>query len=401
MSLPGLPPYLLRLRDRLRSDEPGRWEWFASDRWAEDYAESVRLELLQSTYRMDEAGHGELHAIARRALAALELDVPVTFYQAQSGDSAGMNASLCFLPGEAHIILRGPVLATLREAELAALMGHELAHYRLWTVEDGTLRTAADVIESIVAHPGASPSHVSTALRARRYAEIYADRGSHAVCNDPRPVIACLVKVHTGLTEVNAESYVRQADEIFAKKAISSEGTSHPETFIRARAIWMWQEKGPEAEPAIASMVQGATSLDTLDLLEQTEVADHTRALLAHVLEPGWFRSDAVLAHARAFFPDEDPTTFARRSFDLANAHPSIREYLAYVMLDFAVVDEALGEVGLAHAWTQADALGIAEPFEKVAREELKMTKRAFEDFRKQIPALLTRAVEQVTAEAT
>src|SRR6478609_9412451 len=130
MSLPGLPPYLLRLRDRLRSDEPGRWDWFASDRWAEDYAESVRLELLQSTYRMDEAGHGELYAIARRALAALELEVPVTFYQAQSGDSAGMNASLCFLPGEAHIILRGPVLATLREAELAALMGHELAHYR-------------------------------------------------------------------------------------------------------------------------------------------------------------------------------------------------------------------------------------------------------------------------------
>ena len=29
------------------------------------------------------------------------------------------------------------------------------------------------------------------------------------------------------------------------------------------------------------------------------------------------------------------------------------------------------------------------------------MTKRAFEDFRKQIPTLLTRAIEQVTAEAT
>jgi hypothetical protein len=53
MPLLGLPPYLLRLRDRLRTDdEPERWQWFASDRWAEDYAEAVRLELLQSTYRM-------------------------------------------------------------------------------------------------------------------------------------------------------------------------------------------------------------------------------------------------------------------------------------------------------------------------------------------------------------
>jgi hypothetical protein len=400
MPVPALPPYLLRLRDYLQREERGRWQWFSSDTWAEDYAETVRLELLQSTYRMDDADHGDLHAAARRALAALELDVPVTFYQAQAQDSGGMNAGLCFLPGEAHIVLRGPVLERLREPELAALIGHELAHYRLWTIEDGSLRIANDVIESIAAHAAAQPSHVATANRARRYAEIYADRGSHVVCRDPRPIVACLVKVHTGLAEVNPESYIRQADEIFARKALSSEGISHPEIFIRARAVWLWDQQTHEAEEAVAAMVQGPTSLDALDLLDQVEVTRHTRSLLARVLAPAWFRSDAVLAHARAFFPGEDPTALEAAPLPPGKLHASIADYLGYVLLDFAVVDEALGEVALAHAWTQADTLGFADAFEKVAREELKMTKRAFEDFRKQVPSLLARAAAQGTVAA-
>jgi hypothetical protein len=399
MPVLALPPFLRRLRDRLQREERGRWQWFSSDSWAEDYAESVRLELLQSTYRMEEASHTGLYAAAGRALTALELDIPVTFYQAQAEDGAGMNAGLCFLPGEGHIVLRGPVLATLREPELAALIGHELAHYLLWTVEDGSLRVASEVMESVAGHSGAKPSHVTTALRARRYAEIYADRGSHLVCGDPRPVVACLVKVHTGLAEVNPEAYVRQADEIFAKKALTSEGISHPETFIRARAIWLWHERTNEAEETVAAMVQGPTSLDTLDLLDQHDLTQHTRSLLSRVLEPAWFRSDPVLAHARAFFPDEDPTAFEPAPLEKSQLHASVIDYFSYVLLDFAVVDETLGEVALAHAWTLADTVGFADTFQKVAREELKMTKRAFEEFRKQIPSLLTRATTQAAAE--
>ncbi len=73
MPVLSLPPYLLRLRDRLQQEERGRWQWFSSDSWAEDYAESVRLELLQSTYRMEEAGHAELYAatVPDRVLACL------------------------------------------------------------------------------------------------------------------------------------------------------------------------------------------------------------------------------------------------------------------------------------------------------------------------------------------
>jgi hypothetical protein len=390
------PAYLVRLRDRLRSREPGRWQWFASDSFAEDYAETVRLELLQSTYRMDEGGHRDLYAVARRCLAALELEVPVTFYQADSGEGV-MNASLCFLPGEAHVILKGPVLATLKEAELAALIGHELAHYRLWTWEACSLRLATEIIESIAIHDGASRSHVTTTLRARRWTEIFADRGSLVVCGDPRPVIACLVKVATGLSVVNAESYVKQADEIFAKKALSSDGQTHPESFIRARAVWQFHEKGAEAEPLVTAMVQGPTTLDTLDILEQEEMSLHTRSLVAKVLEPQWFRSETVLAHARAFFPEAEVTQLDAAPLP-GGLHASIGEYLAYVLLDFAVVDEGQGEVALAHAWNLAQLLGLTDPFEKIAREELKITKRAFEELKKQVPSLLERAAAQALA---
>jgi hypothetical protein len=176
---------------------------------------------------------------------------------------------------------------------------------------------------------------------------------------------------------------------------------SHPETFIRARSIWLWHEQGDQSEQAISAMVQGPTSLDGLDLLDQLEVTRHTRSLLGRILSAPWFRSDAVLAHARAFFPDDDPAAFETATPEAAKLHPSIIGYLAYVLLDFAVVDEALGEVALAHAWTQADSLGFADEFEKVAREELKMTKRAFEEFRQQVPTLLARAATQTQAEAT
>ena len=295
-------PYLLRVRDWLRTSERGRWDWFASDEWTSDYADSVRLELLKSTYRMEPESHAKLYAIGARALSKLELDVPLTFYQAQ--DDGGMNAGLFFVPGEAHVVLRGRVLATLADDELAALVGHELAHHRLYTCEGGSLRVAHEVIEAIAAHPQAASSHCETALRVRRYSELYADRGSLLVTGDPHHVIGCLIKVHTGLGEIDPAAYLRQAEEILANKDVASKASTHPETFIRARAIALFHEGGAATEEEISRLVQGARAMDTLDVLDQEALTDTTRALLGGLLSSAWFRTDPVLAHACAFFPD-------------------------------------------------------------------------------------------------
>jgi hypothetical protein len=346
---------------------------------------------------MEPGTHGPLYAIGARAAEALGLSVPVTFYQAQ--DDGAMNAGLYFVPGEAHIVLRGRVLSTLREGEIAALVGHELAHYGLFTCEEGSVRIATEVIEAIASHAGAAPSHLTTALRVRRYSEIYADRGSHLVTSSPSDIVACLVKVNTGLTEVDPAAYMRQAEEIFAKKTVSAQGLSHPETFVRARAIALWHERGEEAEAEISAMVQGTRAIDALDLLDQRALTDSTRLVIESLLAPTWFRSDAILAHARSFFPElKDPR--AGEPLDARGLDKSVQEYLAYVLFDFAVVDEGLGEAALAHAFRHAEAMGIGEPFDRIARDEMKLTKRAIEELRKKAPAVLERAEAQHAAEA-
>src|SRR5262249_38840421 len=111
----------------LKRTEPELWRWASSVQAQTEYAEGVRTQLLRDTYRLDADAHPELAASCPAVASALGIDAPVTLYQ--SG-GAQMNAMLWYLPGEAHVIFSGQVLSVLRGAELRALLGHELAHYR-------------------------------------------------------------------------------------------------------------------------------------------------------------------------------------------------------------------------------------------------------------------------------
>src|SRR4029434_8591240 len=115
--------------------------------------------------------------------------------------------------GEAHIVFTGPILSTLKGAELDALIAHELAHYRLWDMDDGDYLVADRLLMAAANDPRAASSHVQTARRFRLYAEVFADRGSLAGCGQLEAAVAALVKTETGLPEVSAKSYLRQADE--------------------------------------------------------------------------------------------------------------------------------------------------------------------------------------------
>jgi len=46
-----------------------------------------------------------------------------------------------------------------------------------------------------------------------------------------------LVKIQTKLSQVSAPGYLQQAEEIFAKGSVATEGWSHPEAIIRAWAF--------------------------------------------------------------------------------------------------------------------------------------------------------------------
>jgi len=389
-SPPLLPlPYQRDVVAYLKETEPELWAWVSSSEALEDYAREIRTQLLKENYRLDADGHPEL--LQRCADVALKLgvQVPVTLYQANGG--FGMNAMLCYLPGEAHVIFTGPILSTLKGSELDALLAHELAHYKLWEMENGDFLKADRLLITAANHAGASASHVQTARRFRLYTEIFADRGSLVGCGELEASITALVKTETGLADVSASSYLRQADEIFQHEKATTQGMDHPETFIRARALRLWAENDDMLNTWLTATIEGPLAIDELDLAGQRQLAQLTRRLLAELLRPVAFQSDAMLAHARTFFPDFIPgkTPDGTLVESLRTEDRALREYLCFLLLDFAMVDRELEHVPLAAALEWSDRMGIAAEFEKLVLKETGLGKRQISKLKKETPELL------------
>jgi hypothetical protein len=379
-------PFHRQLTDHLRENEAELWQWFASTRHLERRAADVRLELLKRCYRCERGEHPALYEVIDSLTGALGLEAPVTVYQAQG--ATAMNAFLSYVPGEAHVVLEGPVRDTLGADELRATLAHELVHYLLWEREGGELLVADQLLSALANHPRAEPSHVESARLFRLYLEVQADRGALAVSGDPLPVVSSLTKIETGLADASGHSYLRQADEILGQSDVQAEGITHPEAYIRARALQLWAREGPDAEPEIARLIEGPLDLGRLSLLGQRRLSDFTRRLLARFLRPAELRSEARLAHARLFFADlepdrdagEDPLALAA----LGSVSDSIGQYLCYVLLDLASADRDDLDPAFSAATRLAEELALAEPFVATAARELELGKRAIARLRKE-----------------
>ena len=385
-------PYHVELRDYLKSQERELWNWFASARAQADYTETLRMELLKSTYRLDAEGHPELYQSVAKAKASLGLDIPVTLYQAQNNPLP--NAALYFILGEGHIVFSGPVFTLLNAEELKSVIGHELAHYQLWARHEGEFHIADRLIHAVANDPRAAGSHEQTARRFQLYTEIFADRGSLCVTGEVHPVVAGMVKIQTGLPQVSAAGYLKQAGEIFAKENVATEGMSHPEAFIRARALALWQEHREGSVADIAKMIEGVMALDELDLIGQTRLSRQTRELLEYFLQPKWFQSPAVLGHAKLFFPDFAPATTREAAVveRLKFADPKLREYCCYLLLDFVTADPELEDLPLAAGLALSLELEMDAQFEKLAAKELKLKLRDVRKLKQQAAEMLAQA---------
>lgn len=371
-------PYHEGLANYLQATESEAWDWFASTQAQSDYAEELKLDLLKQTYRLDSTTYPEVFRMLDQARACLTPDIPVTLYQSQKNN--GLNASIFCLPGEAHIVFEGNMLQLLTPAELLGVFGHELAHYRLWNESAGRFFIADRMAQAMADESRAEASHIESARLLRLYTEIFADRGALSVTGDPGPVISGLVKIHTGLTQVDADSYVKQADEVFARSKARTEGLSHPEAFIRARSIKLWAEKDPEADSEVTRMIEGAVSLDKLDLLGQHRLTDFTRRWLRLLLRAPWFQSDPVTAHARLYFPDlQFPSADHADEELLATLRESpinVRDYFCYLLLDFSAVDPELEDEPLKTAYALAQKVDWEDRLEALSVKELKLKKR-------------------------
>ncbi len=385
-------PYHLQIRDYLKQQEPELWNWFSSAQAQSDYTEALRLDLLKSTYRLDPENHAALYLGATDAQTALELSIPLTIYQSQQ--TAELNACLYYIPGEAHVVLSGPLLSLLSPEEMKSLIGHELAHYVLWQEENGEFLIVDRLLQAIACDPRAESTHVQSARWFRLYTEIYADRGSFLVTQNLDSVVAGLVKTLTGLQQVSAASYLKQAEEIFQKTKIKTAELSHPEAFIRARALALWSGKAADASGQISQMIEGTATLDELDLLGQVHFSSVTRNLLEQFLRPKWFQTNAVLGHAKLFFEDFTPAHTLDESYlsDLRFTDPKLREYISFLLLDFAVADPELEQMPLAAALRLAEQLEIDKEFQKIVSKELKIRAKDLDKLKAEAPELLANA---------
>ncbi len=389
-------PYHEAMRDYLKAEETDVWRWYSSNKVRCEQAEAVRFELLKSTYRVEREAQGETYAAAEDVARKLGLDVPLTIYQAQNPQ--GLNASLAYVPGEAHVVLHGPVAAKLTGAEFRALLAHELSHFLLWRSWDGEYMVTEQILAALTHDPLADTPHFASARLFALYNEVFCDRGALLVADDPLLVIAMLLKVETQVEEVSPESYLRQADEVFGRGETKTEGLSHPEAFIRARAVKLWADRDPQSERKIEEMLEGRPALGNLDLLRQRTVAGLTRRLIDVLLSRRWIQTEPVLAHARLFFeeylPPEDLLEDPALAADIRTDDRPMQDYYAYVLLDFVTADRDLEEFPLAAALELAEKLALKDRFIEIAKRELRLRKKQLETIDQDKEKLLAQADE-------
>ncbi|RCS55158.1 hypothetical protein DTL36_02985 [Bremerella cremea] len=370
-------PYHRQIRDYLMEEEAEIWNWYCSHRVREDQAESIRFELLKSTYRIDRDSQPDWYEIADLALSRLNLDVPLTIYQAQHAE--GMNASLAYLPSEAHIILFGPISSKLSREELLSVFAHELSHLLLWQQWDGEFLIVDQILAALTNDRKAHPAHLESMRLFSLYNEIFCDRGSLFVTDDPNVVVSSLVKISSGLDSVNAESYLKQAAEIFERESGPSQSLSHPESYIRARAVQLWHNRDVDAETKITDMIQGQPALNELDLLAQRTIEVKTRRMVDSLLAPNWMQTEVMLGHSRRFFDEYAPPAASHSdealATDLKTDDQLLLDYYCYVLLDFVTVDRDLEECPLAASLILAEHAGIQSRFTEIVRKELKLRK--------------------------
>jgi peptidase M48-like protein len=361
----------------LQDKERTVWDWAAAQRTLDDQIASVRASMLRETYRLDPAAHQAIHDTCHKAMAALEIDAPATLYQAADG---AMNAALCYIPGEVHLIFYGAILERLSGDEMVALMGHELAHYRLWSLESGAFHVANRILDHALVYPDAAPSHFETARLYALSTELFADRGAAVAAGSAHPAISTLVKTMTGLTNVDAASYLKQAAELDAAGS-TSQGNSHPEAFLRAQAVDRWWNGDAELNSWIDARLRGPLSLATLDLPRQHELTAITRKFFVGLLSDKELRSEAAVTQIKRFLPDWDANGPRLEDGELSadRADASIRDYLVALTCDIAMADRDIRDEVLVAGARMMRRFDAMVNFRDGLKRNLKMTKQAID----------------------
>lgn len=327
--------------------------------------------LLRHAYRLDLAGHPVPHEAVARAATKLGVTVPIDLFAFEG--TVDSNAELIYVPERPVIALSGDTLNLLDADELCAVAGHELAHYVLWTADGGRHLAASRLLDAAEGDARTDPEYLETARRLRLATELFADRGALLACGSLTTTLRSLLKLTTGLAEVDPGGYLRQAAEVDLSKP--SAGTSHPETVLRAWALQEWAQHGDAAEPQIARALAPRLDLNSLDIIDQDRLRSVTQVLIGAVVADADMRTDDVVDHAGQFGVEVEAS--AQIGLRVEELAPETRRYLAAVLLDFATVDADLGIDGMARMLQLARRAGLGTEMDNLVASELDLSERA------------------------
>ncbi len=358
--LPEALPYHLKVRDYFRSHASTR-EFFAAVRTREEQSAAFQTDLLKDACQFSREGEPALFETIDRVREALELtDLLVTAYQAADQAGNELNAGMVYLDQKAHLVLTGPILEKLDDQELMAVIAHELAHVRLYTLLNGEIGVADRIVTSIANHPGSGPVYLETARLFKLYTEIYCDRCAYTVLGDATAVIRMLPKLAAGLTAVS-----------------------------RTRALRLWQEQGEAAAPSIARMIEGVPDLARMDHFVQEELNELTYDLLQEYLRPAWFRTELIVGLGKQYFSNREVKEGGRSVEEIASViagmHIDIRTYFAYVLLDFALADPSLDEMPGGRALEFAVQMRISDVYDTICKKELQLNDKKWQQHKQKL----------------
>ncbi len=216
--------------------------------------------LLQHTGASLQVGPAQLpwlHQLLLEAAATLGLPPPALYLR----QSAAPNAFTLAISGRRPaIVLHTALVELLTEAELQAVLAHELGHvacdHGVWLTLAAALAAPAGSLPGV---PGFVADSAAEALaRWARAAELSCDRAAALVARDPSVVVSVLMKLAGGSPklagQLNVEAFLQQArryDEASSSlmgwylSSAQTRGASHPLPVARAAEVDRWA-RGPQ-----------------------------------------------------------------------------------------------------------------------------------------------------------
>jgi len=273
----------------------------------------------------------------------------------------------------------------LNDDELLVLFAHELSHILLFNLENGDFEITNRIINTIASDNTSELFYYETARLYQLYTELFCDLGALKVSGSLETTISTLIKLNTGLEKVSAESYLKQADEILERISEGSDGETHPEIFIRAKSLQIFETDNANYYTRAEKIISGKTDLNQLNLFTKTAVFDITKELISIILKPKWTQSEYCNTLYKQYFSnaDKNSNAFIDDSFKLKidNSKKNLKDYYAYVMLDFALCDADLKDGFIGHILDISEQLGLEDNLKAILKKELNLTEKTYKSF--------------------